>query len=102
MRTYRAVTRISSEPVAMRPIVNRMTRACENITFPCGQQKRGVQNSLEVFIQRQTPTQIPVGFCANLSVSVYTNGVFTPSDTETDKETNKRESIPVRCVPTAL
>ena len=36
MRTNRAVTRVSSKPVAMRPIVDRMTDACENITFPCG------------------------------------------------------------------
>ena len=36
MRTDRAITRPSSEPVAMRPIVDRMTDACENITFPCG------------------------------------------------------------------
>ena len=36
MRTNRAVTRVSSKPVAMRPIVDRMTDACENITLPCG------------------------------------------------------------------
>ena len=36
MRTDRAVTRISSEQVAMRSIVDRMTHTCENITFPCG------------------------------------------------------------------
>ena len=35
MHTDRAVTRMSSERVAMRPIVHRMTHACENITFPC-------------------------------------------------------------------
>ena len=35
MRTDRAVKRMSSEPVARRPIVDRMTHACENITFPC-------------------------------------------------------------------
>ena len=44
MRTDRAVTvtvtekpiRMSSDQVGMRPIVDRMTDACENITFPCG------------------------------------------------------------------
>ena len=36
MRTDHAVTRMSSDRVAMRPIVNRMTHACENFTFPCG------------------------------------------------------------------
>ena len=36
MRTDRAVTRRSSDGVAMRPIVDRMTEVCENITFPCG------------------------------------------------------------------
>ena len=36
MRTDRALTRMSSDRVAMRPIVDRMTDACENITFPCG------------------------------------------------------------------
>ena len=36
MLTNRAVTRMSSDQVAMRPIVNRMTHACENITFPYG------------------------------------------------------------------
>ena len=36
MRTNRTATRISSEQVAMRPIVDRMTDACENITFNCG------------------------------------------------------------------
>ena len=34
MRTDRAVTRMSSDKVAMRPIVDRMTDACEIITFP--------------------------------------------------------------------
>ena len=37
MRTDRAVKRMSSDRVDMRPIVNRMTQACENITFHCGQ-----------------------------------------------------------------
>ena len=45
MRTDRAVTvtvtekqaRMSSDQVGMRPIVDRITDACENITFPCGQ-----------------------------------------------------------------
>ena len=36
MRTDRAVTRMSSEPVAMSPIVDWMTDVCKNITFPCG------------------------------------------------------------------
>ena len=36
MHTDRAVTRMSSERVATRTIVDRMTHACENITFPCG------------------------------------------------------------------
>ena len=36
MRTDRAVTRMSSNWVAMRPIVDRMADACENITFHCG------------------------------------------------------------------
>ena len=36
MRTDRAVTRMNSEPVAVRPIVDRITDACKNITFPCG------------------------------------------------------------------
>ena len=36
MHTDRAATRMSSDRVAMRPIVNRMTHACENITFPYG------------------------------------------------------------------
>ena len=36
MRTDHAVTRMSSDQVAMSPIVDRMTDACENITFPCG------------------------------------------------------------------
>ena len=35
MRTDRALTRPNSEQVAMRPFVDRMTHACENITFPC-------------------------------------------------------------------
>ena len=35
MRTDRAVTRMSRDRVAMRPIVDRLTDACENITFPC-------------------------------------------------------------------
>ena len=34
MRTDRAVIRMSSDQVAMRPIVDRMTDAGENITFP--------------------------------------------------------------------
>ena len=37
MRTDCAVTRMSSDRVAMRPIVHRMTDAYENITFPCFQ-----------------------------------------------------------------
>ena len=36
MLTDRAVARMSSDRVAMRSIVDRMTDACENITFPCG------------------------------------------------------------------
>ena len=36
MRTDRTVTRMNSDQVTMRPIVDRMTDACENITFPCG------------------------------------------------------------------
>ena len=36
MRTDRTVTRMSSNRVAMKPIVDRMTDACENIPFPCG------------------------------------------------------------------
>ena len=36
MHTDSAVIRMSSEHVAMRPIVDRVTQACENITFPCG------------------------------------------------------------------
>ena len=36
MRTDRAIIRMSSDRVAMRPIVDRITDACENITFPCG------------------------------------------------------------------
>ena len=36
MRTDRAVTSMSSGRVVMRPIVDGMTQACENITFPCG------------------------------------------------------------------
>ena len=35
MRTDCAVIWMSSEPVAVRLIVDRMTDACENITFPC-------------------------------------------------------------------
>ena len=31
----RAPTRMSSDRVAMRPNVNRMTQARENTTFPC-------------------------------------------------------------------
>ena len=34
MRTDRAVTRMRSDRVAMRPIVDRMTDDCKNITFP--------------------------------------------------------------------
>ena len=37
MRTNCAVTRMNGDRVAVRPIVDRMTDACENITFPCGQ-----------------------------------------------------------------
>ena len=44
IRTDRAVTRMSSEPVAMRPIMNRMTRACGNITFPCGIVKESLES----------------------------------------------------------
>ena len=36
MRTDRAVTRMSCDQVAMMPVVDRMTKACENITFPRG------------------------------------------------------------------
>ena len=36
MRTDRTIIRMSSEPVAMEPIVDRMTDARDNITFPCG------------------------------------------------------------------
>ena len=36
MHTDRDLTTMSSDRVAMRPIVDRMTDACENITFPCG------------------------------------------------------------------
>ena len=36
MCTDRAVTRMSSDWVAMKPIVNRMANVCENITFPYG------------------------------------------------------------------
>ena len=36
MHTDGAVTRMSSGRVAMRPIVDRMTDACENITFHGG------------------------------------------------------------------
>ena len=34
MHTDHAVTRMSSDRVSMRPIVDRMTDACENITLP--------------------------------------------------------------------
>ena len=36
MRTDHALARMSSDRVAMRPIVDRMSHACENITFLCG------------------------------------------------------------------
>ena len=36
MHTNRTVTKMRSERVAMRLIVDRMTDAYENITFPCG------------------------------------------------------------------
>ena len=36
MGTDRAVTRMSSDRVGMRPTVDRMTDACKNITFPYG------------------------------------------------------------------
>ena len=36
MRIDHTITRMSSERVAMRPIVDRMTDTYENITFPCG------------------------------------------------------------------
>ena len=36
MHTDHAVTRTSSDRVAVRPIVDRLTDACENITFPYG------------------------------------------------------------------
>ena len=38
MHTNRSITKMSSEhwAVAMRPIVDRLTDACENITFPSG------------------------------------------------------------------
>ena len=36
MHTDRAVLRMTIDRVAMRPIVDRMTDACVNITFPCG------------------------------------------------------------------
>ena len=36
MCTDCAVTMMSSDGVAMRPIIDRMTEAYENITFPCG------------------------------------------------------------------
>ena len=38
MRTDRAVTRISSDRVAIRSIVDRMIHVYENITFPCCQE----------------------------------------------------------------
>ena len=93
MRTHRAVTRISSEPVAMRPIVNRITHACENITFP-SVSKNGVFRIVWTCSYRGSYQQIPFGFCANLSVfvSVSVSGsVRTPlpiidSDTSTDTD----------------
>ena len=36
MHINRAASRLSSDRVVMRPIVNRMTHASESITFPCG------------------------------------------------------------------
>ena len=39
MLTDCTVTRMSSERVAMRPIVDRMTDAGENIPFSCGRKK---------------------------------------------------------------
>ena len=52
MRTHHAITRMSIERVAMRPIMDRMAGACENITFPCGRcciisqlRKRAMQSS---------------------------------------------------------
>ena len=35
MLTDRALTRMGSDRVAMKPIVDGMTDVCENITFPC-------------------------------------------------------------------
>ena len=37
MHTDRAIIRMNREPVAMSPIMGRMTDACENNTFPCSQ-----------------------------------------------------------------
>ena len=48
MRTDYAVTKMSSDGVAMRPIVNRMTHACENITFPCGRYQEILDRSHEM------------------------------------------------------
>ena len=39
MRTYRAVTGMGSDRIVIRLIVDRMTDACENITFPCGRRQ---------------------------------------------------------------
>ena len=36
MHTDHGVTRMCSDRVGMRPIVDRMIDACENITFPYG------------------------------------------------------------------
>ena len=36
MHTHHTITRMSSVRVALRLIVDRMTHACENITFHCG------------------------------------------------------------------
>ena len=52
MRTDRSVTRMSSDRVAMRPIVDKMTDACENITFPCGRSKD--MNNLNEYIYPKT------------------------------------------------
>ena len=38
MRTDRAETRMNSDRVAIRSIVDRMIHAYENITFPCGRE----------------------------------------------------------------
>ena len=40
MRTDRTVTKMTSDRVAMRPIVDRMKHARENITCSCGRLKR--------------------------------------------------------------